>query len=131
MARKMYQILIEIMEIIFVIEDKREYLVRGFSTLISRFPKIPTQHLMTSYKESNISTADLEFVFISLQNAPDLGSTIKIAEVLLKIFNKQANINHFLGPVIYKVCKKTLQEDVGRLFIMRVIRESLSQYVHL
>lgn len=46
MARKLYQILIEIMEAIYEDSDKREYLVRGFTTLIDRFPKIPTQYLI-------------------------------------------------------------------------------------
>lgn len=50
MARKVYQIMIEVMEAIFSSTDKREYLVRGFTTLIARFPKIPTQYLIETYK---------------------------------------------------------------------------------
>lgn len=54
-----------------------------------------------------LATFDLELVLISLQNAPDSTSAIKIGEVLLKLFNGLALLNHFLGPVIFKICKKT------------------------
>lgn len=50
MARRLYQILIEIMEGVIQISDKRQYLVRGFNTLVARFPKIPTQYLIELYK---------------------------------------------------------------------------------
>ena len=50
MARRLYQILIEIMEAVMQISDKREYLVRGFTTLVARFPKIPTQYMIELYK---------------------------------------------------------------------------------
>lgn len=46
MARRVYQILIEVMQAVYESSDKREYLVRGFTTLIDRFPKIPTQYLI-------------------------------------------------------------------------------------
>ena len=58
MARKVFQIIIEIMENVFTNEEKREYLVRGFTSLISNFPKIPAMHLISCYKEGSLTSAD-------------------------------------------------------------------------
>ncbi len=69
-----------------------------------------------------LATFDLELVLVSLQNAPDSASAIKIGEVLLKLFNGLALLNHFLGPVIFKICKKTFSEDAGKLLAMRAIK---------
>lgn len=46
MARKVYQIIIEIMDHIYDNDEKREYLVRSFITVLPKFPKIPTQYLI-------------------------------------------------------------------------------------
>ena len=70
-------------------------------------------------------------VLTALQNAPDLNSAIRIAEIILKLFNSHAVLNSFLGPLIYKICRRGVQEDPGRILIMKVLRECLSQYVHL
>jgi hypothetical protein len=67
--------------------DKHENLVRGFTTLIERFPKIPTEHLIETFKEGALSTADLILILTSLQHAPDHASSIRIGEILLKLFN--------------------------------------------
>ena len=79
MARRVYQIVMEILEAIFDNSDKREYLVRGFTTLIDRFPKIPSQYFIETYKEGTLSTADLELILFSLQHAPDKNCIIKIS----------------------------------------------------
>jgi len=79
MARKVFQILIEIMESIIKNHDKREILVSGFMTLVPSFPKIPTQHLISCYKEGHLSTTDYQMIIVSLVNAPDLASAIRIA----------------------------------------------------
>ena len=90
--------------------------------MIDRFPKIPTQHLISVFKEGTLSSADLKLILTALQFAPDHTSSIRISEVLLKLFNGHAALNFFLGPIIYKVCKLTVAEDSGRMLIMRVIR---------
>lgn len=110
MARLVYQILIEVMETIYNNLDKREYLVSGFTTLISHFPKIPTQLLISTYKEGTLTSPDYELMLSSLEHVPDLASAISISEVLLKLFNSQAVLNYFLGPIIFKVCKRGIQE---------------------
>jgi len=46
MARKVYQIIIKIMDSVYDHDDKREYLVRNFITVLPKFPKIPTQYLI-------------------------------------------------------------------------------------
>lgn len=50
MARKVFQIILEIMGSIFNNDEKREYLVRSFITVLPKFPKIPTQYLIDTYK---------------------------------------------------------------------------------
>ena len=99
--------------------------------MIPNFPKIPTQHLISCYKEGGLSTADYQMIMTSLTNAPDLGSAIRIAEVLLRLFNGHAVLNAFLGPLIHKICRRGIPEDQGKILIMRVLRECLNQYVHL
>ncbi len=59
MARKVFQIILEIMASIYDNDDKREYLVRSFITVLPKFPKIPTQYLIEAYKEGTLKTSDL------------------------------------------------------------------------
>ena len=68
---------------------------------------------------------------MSLQHAPDLPSIIKIGEITIKLFNGQPLLNAYLGPVIFKICKRTFEDDNGKLYAMRVVRECLAQYTQL
>jgi hypothetical protein len=61
-------------------------------------------------------------VLSSLEHAPDIASAMSITEVVLKLFNSQAVLNFFLGPLIFKVCQRSTQEEAGRSFIMKVFR---------
>ncbi len=78
-----------------------------------------------------METSDLELILVSLQYAPDTASIFKIGEIILKLFNYHAVLNSYLGPVIFKICKRTFSDDSGKLFAMRVIRECLAQYSQL
>lgn len=68
------------MNLVLEITEKREYLVRGFTTLISRFPKIPTQYLIETYKEGFfLLTFDLELILTAIKNAQDTSAVIRMA----------------------------------------------------
>mgnify|MGYP000899787286 FL=1 len=54
--------------------------MRGFTTLISRFPKIPTQYLIETYKEGFfLLTFDLELILTAIKNAQDTSAVIRMA----------------------------------------------------
>lgn len=79
MARKVFQIILEIMGSIYDNDEKREYLVRSFITVLPKFPKIPTQYLIDTYKEGTLKTSDLEFIIFALNLTNDFSSVIRIA----------------------------------------------------
>jgi hypothetical protein len=79
MARKVFQIILEIMGSIFDNDEKREYLVRSFITVLPKFPKIPTQYLIDTYKEGTLKTSDLELVTFALNLTNDFSCVIRIA----------------------------------------------------
>lgn len=78
-----------------------------------------------------MATSDLTLILVSLQYAPDTNSIIKIGEILIKIFNGNAVLNHFLGPIIFKIAKRTFSEDMGKQFATKALRECLTQYSQL
>lgn len=79
MARKVYQIIIEIMDAVYDNDDKREYLVKNFVTVLPKFPKIPTQYLIEVYKEGTLKTSDLELVNFSINLSQDISCLTRIA----------------------------------------------------
>ena len=72
MARKVYQVIIKIMDSVYDHDEKREYLVRNFVTVLPKFPKIPTQYLIEAFKEDFLKTSDLEFILFSLNLSQDI-----------------------------------------------------------
>lgn len=119
------------MEMVYDNDDKREYLVRTFITVLPKFPKIPTQYLIEAYKEGTLKTSDLELIHFAITLSTDPTCLIKIGESLLKLFNSHAVLNNFLGNVLYKLCVRVFEEESGKIFAMKIIKECLSRYSQL
>ena len=105
--------------------------MRGFVTVLPKFPRIPSQFLIESYKEGTLKTSDYEFIRSAIGIAQDNGIRLKIAQTLLKLFAASATVNHFLAPMIFGVCRRLVGEEGGRAFITRVVHDCLSQYAQL
>lgn len=108
MARKVYQIIIEILDAVYESDDKREYLVRNFIEILPQFPKIPTQYLIESYKEGCLKTCDFELIKSAINVSTDSNCLSKIGDTLTKLFLSQATLNYFLGPILFQIYKKIL-----------------------
>ena len=50
MAKKMYQIIIEITDIVYEQFDKREYLLAQFIEILPRFPSVPIHFMVEVFK---------------------------------------------------------------------------------
>ena len=50
MAKKMYQIIIEIIDIVYNQFDKREYLLAQFIEIMPRFPSVPIHFMVDVFK---------------------------------------------------------------------------------
>ena len=105
--------------------------MRGFVTVLPKFPRIPSQFLIDSYKDGTLKTSDYEFIRSAIGIAQDNSIRLRIAETLLKLFSSSATLNHFLAPMIFGICRRLVGEDGGRTFIMKVVHDCLGQYAQL
>lgn len=50
---------------------------------------------------------------------------------MLKLFNSHAVLNLFLASLIYKLCVRIFDEENGKTFVMKAIKDCLDHYSQL
>jgi hypothetical protein len=57
MAKKMYQVIIEILDIVYGQFDKRDYLLSQFIEIMPQFPSVPINFMVEVFKETKLNNS--------------------------------------------------------------------------
>ncbi len=47
---------------------------------------------------------------------------------MLRIFNSHGVLNAYLAPLLFKIVKKTVDDEIGQAFICKAVKDSLHSY---
>ena len=112
MARKLYQIIIELFEIVSLPgqrqEDKKEYLVQNLIEMLPKLPGIPSQYLIETYLQEYLKSSDFLLIKEAIDTNGDPVGQARIGEVILRMFIHDPVANIYLGPVIYQVARNNV-----------------------
>jgi len=78
MAKKMYQVIIEIVDVVYEQFDKREYLLAQFSEILPRFPSIPIHFMVETFKDSKLSNYEITLISKAVNLSSDPVCLMKI-----------------------------------------------------
>ena len=109
MSKKTYNIIIDIFADVYKIEDKRDFIVNGFMTLLSQYPTIPSDVFISKYDKEKINSSDFLLICEAIDVSSDFLNLIKIGEVLRNIFFYNPLLNFYLGNLIIEIVKKVIR----------------------
>lgn len=107
---------------------KKEYLVENFCLIVPEYPKMPTHYFIESYKDTELDPIDHQLVTTAIECSDDVEGLAKIGEVLLEMFSAEAVTNGYMGPNIYRIAVKIHDDDIGRAFISKAVKDLLHTY---
>jgi hypothetical protein len=86
MSRKLYTVVVGIFNDTYHIEDKKDYIVNGFMTILSQFPSIPSDMFIKNYHIGKLNPSDFILICEAIDISEDINSLIKIGDVVKDIF---------------------------------------------
>ena len=98
--------------------DRRDYLVDNFIPLIAKFPKIPSEDLITHLKGGWLSSAEFLLVCESVEINDDPETLTSVGSFIKEIFLEDPLVNYSLATVLLAIVPKVLEDsEVGVPFI--------------
>lgn len=86
---------------------------------------MPSQHFITAYSKNSFDPTDFDLIRTAISINEDIEGLSKIGEILLKVFNSNAVINSYVGPLIKETGKKIAHDEIGQAFIHKAIKDCL------
>jgi hypothetical protein len=78
MSKKIFNIILDIFTDVYKIEDKRDFIVNAFMTLLSQYPTIPSDLFIAKYDKEKINSSDFLLICEAIDVSSDFLNLIKI-----------------------------------------------------
>jgi hypothetical protein len=86
MAKKMYQVIIEILDIVYDQFDKRDYLLSQFIEVLPQFPSVPINFMVEVFKETKLNNSETQLITSAVNLSNDPVCLMKIGQSCLGYF---------------------------------------------
>lgn len=86
MAKTIYQIIIDIVDMVYDQFDKKDYLLLQFNQVLPKFPSVPIHFMVEVFREAKVKNYEVELIDNALTFSNDAIGLSKIAVSCLKYF---------------------------------------------
>ena len=121
-SSKVYMVVVEVYGQVQSHDDKVAYVLNNFRTILEEHPKIPSYMMLELCKDPELQPHTFALFRLAISTAESVDNLVRIGTTLLKVFLQSVLVNCTVGPLLYEIVKKTVDDELGQAFMVQIVK---------